>query len=205
MTHPQESQQAYPTRIARGRAGSDYPVVPTYRVGEPFRRGHRSWPEGVQYHFGPGGHCLTLFQAEISADVVDDVRRGPAEFALIVVSPLIVLAYRFGETIPWQDIPYCWHLHAQGPCLIPPAVSSPEARSLLWVTMVGARDGLIHAQRGMTLSPPFTRALHESIRAQAMTAFDPEGCTLAISSFSRKYPRTVDRLPMAAARTLGNA
>ena len=76
---------------------------------------------------------------------------------------------------------------------------------MLWITLVGARDGIIHAQRGMTLAPPFTRALHEAIRAQAMSAFDPEECTLAISSIYLEFPGTVDRLTMAAVRTIGNA
>jgi hypothetical protein len=176
-----------------------------YRVGEFFHRGRHSWPEGAQFACGPGGYELTLFHAEIGEELVDDLRRGPAEFGLIVESPLIVLAYRFGNSIPWNDIPYSWHLQPKERRVLPKRIRSPQARSLLWITLVGARDGMIHSQRGMTLSPAFTRALQAAIRTQAMKAFDPDGCTAAISSLYLDYPRTVDRLEIAQARTMGNA
>ncbi len=76
---------------------------------------------------------------------------------------------------------------------------------MLWITLVGAGDGIIHAQRGMTLSPSFTRALHDAIRTQAMSAFHPEGCTRAISRIYLKYPSMVDRLSIAMVRTMGNS
>ena len=116
-----------------------------------------------------------------------------------------MLAYRFGESIRWHDVPYSWHLQPASRRFVPASVESPETRSLLWITLVGAGDGIIHAQRGMTFSPAFTGALHEAIRTQAMSAFHPEDCTKAISRIYLKYPRTVDRLAMAAVRTMGNA
>jgi hypothetical protein len=75
---------------------------------------------------------------------------------------------------------------------------------LLWISLVGAEDGMIYAQRGMTLSPGFTRALNDAIRAQALMAFDPEECTMAIARVFLDYPTTVARLPLALARTMGN-
>ena len=47
---------------------------------------------------------------EIREGLMDEVRRGSAEFALIVEPPVIVLAYCFGESILWTDVPYSWHL-----------------------------------------------------------------------------------------------
>jgi hypothetical protein len=181
------------------------PVAPVYRVGELLHRGRRRWPSGAEFAFGPGGHELTVFSAGIGPDLVDAVRRGPAEFALVVEGPVIVLAYRFGESIPWGDAPYCWHLQPEFRRVVPAAVVAPEARALLWITLVGADDGIIHAQRGMTLSPPFTRALHDAIRAQAMSPFDSTDCTLAISSLYPPHCDTVDRLESSVARTMGNA
>ncbi len=180
-------------------------VPPAYRVGEPFHRGRRDWPAGSEFAFGLAGHELTLFHPEIGPDLIDDVRRGPAEFGLIVRQPVIVLAYRFGDAIPWEDTPYSWHLQPEFRRLIPAAVGAPEARALLWITLVGAEDGIIHAQRGMTLSPPFTRALHDAIRTQAMRPFDPCACTSAISNLYLTRPDPIDRLDIAVARTMGNA
>jgi hypothetical protein len=180
-------------------------MVPVYRVGELLHRGHRSWQPGAEFAFGPGGHALTLFHPRIGPELIDDVRRGAAEFALIVRPPVIVLAYRFGDSIPWEDAPYSWHLQPECRRVVPASVVAPEARTLLWITLVGAEDGIIHAQRGMTLSPPFSRALHDAIRAQAMSPFDPSDCTAAISSLYLPHLDTVDRLAIAVARTMGNA
>jgi hypothetical protein len=204
MKPSQEFPQVYPTTTF-DRARGYRRVVPAYRVGEPFRPGMGSWPEGAEFACGPGHYELVLFHAAIRPDVVEEVRRGPAEFALIVQPQVIVLAYRFGELIPWQDLPYSWHLQPPARQVIPPVVPTPEARSLLWITLVGARDGIIHAQRGMTLSPSFTHTLHQAICDQAARAFDPEECTVAISSIYLGYPHMVDRLSIATARTLGNA
>jgi hypothetical protein len=204
MRHSQEFPQAHSPQTSH-RAWVHRRVVPAYRVGELFRPGVRSWPEGAQFHCGPAHYELVLFHSEIREDLVDEVRRGPAEFALIVEPQVIVLAYRFGERIPWQDIPYSWHLQPAERQVIPSVVPSPETRSLLWITLAGAQDGIIHAQRGMTLSPSFTRTLHQAIRDQAARAFDPEECTLALSSIYLGYPHIVDRLSIAAERTMGNA
>ena len=77
------------------------PLAQVYRVGEPFYPGNREWPPGADFAFGPAGYELTLFHREIAPAVEDAVRRGTAEFALIVRPSLIVLAYRFGDAIPW--------------------------------------------------------------------------------------------------------
>jgi len=75
------------------------PVVPLYRVGEPLQRGRRHWPTGTQYTHGYNGHELTLFLPEIDDRHVQDVKSGEGEFAVIARLPLIVLAYRFGQSV----------------------------------------------------------------------------------------------------------
>jgi hypothetical protein len=206
MSHFQDLDQVFSPKTAPKGTPANRALVPVYRVGELFRRGRRNWPEGAQFACGPGdGHELTLFCPEINDDIADEVRRGQAEFALIVELPVIVLAYRFGRSIAWTDVPYSWHLQPERRRPIPEVGHSPEQRTLLWISLVGANDGIIHAQRGMTLSPGFTRALNAAIRAQALRAFDPDECTLAISRIFLEYPTTVDRLKLAAVQTMGNA
>jgi len=180
------------------------PLVPAYRVGEPLQRGRRSWPEGAQYSYGLNGHELTLFLPEVNEQLAYDVRYGAAEFAVIVGHPILVLAYRFGESILWSDVPYAWHMQPPHCRVTPPLESSPETRALLWITLVGADDGIIHVQRGMTLAPEFTRTLQESIRAQARFPFDPYFCTTAIRNLLVAHPSALSRLPLAKARTMGN-
>jgi hypothetical protein len=69
---------------------------------------------------------------------------------------------------------------------------------------VGADDGIIHAQRGMTLSPGFTHVLHAAIRNQAFVAFDAHECMSAIARVCDDYSTTADKLALAVARTMGN-
>ena len=73
-------------------------------------RGRDTWPEGGQLTYSPGGVELILFRSDICEEVVNEVRRGQVELALIVELPLIVLTYRFGQSIPWDDVPYSWHM-----------------------------------------------------------------------------------------------
>jgi len=178
--------------------------IPVYRVGEPLQPGRRRWPTGVQYTYGPGGHDLTLFLRDIDERMIQDVRFGEAEFAVITRLPVIVLAYRFATSIPWSDAPYCWHFQPAHWRTIPEREASPEVRALLWISLVGADDGIIRAQRGLTLAPEFTSTLHTAIRAQAGRPFDPDECAAAIVDLLVAYPSTSARLPLAQARTIGN-
>ena len=85
-------------RRCRKHSRSGQAVAPAYRVGELFLQGHHDWPEGTQIIYRPGGVELTLFRRDIQDDLVTDVMGEPAEFAIIVDLPLIVLAYRFGSS-----------------------------------------------------------------------------------------------------------
>ena len=113
------------------------PVVPVYRVGEPLQRGRRNWPVCTHYCYGPRGHELTLFLDQINEPLIQDIRCGEAEFALMTKLPVIVLAYRFGQSIPWSDVPFCLHMQPSHTRAIPPPGKSPETRALLWITLVG--------------------------------------------------------------------
>ncbi len=178
--------------------------VPRYRVGEPFQRGRRGWPRGTQYHYAAHGHELTVFQPGLDDETVQDVKRGQAEFALVVREPILLLAYRFGDAGVWADTPYCWHMHPPHTRLIPPDETSNESRALLWITLVGADDGIIHAQRGVTLAPDFTRVLHDALRRQAHGGFRSDDCVAALSDLLVHHPSTADRLALACSKTIGN-
>lgn len=180
------------------------PVAPRYRVGELLQPGRRRWPAACQYAYGTNGHELTLFVRNISNRLIHDIRQEDAEFALIAKSPVVLLAFRFGQAIPWSDAPFCVHMHPARGRMIPPPVTSAETRALLWVTLVNADDGIIHAQRGITLAPEFTRVLHEAIREHAILPFSPDQCLRAISDLLLDYPDSVSRLILAQARTVGN-
>ena len=204
MKHLEEIEREFWCQTSHGRTTVNRPLMPVYRVGERFHRGRQSWPEGSEFAYSPGGLELTLFQSNIPRETVDAVRCGQVEIALIVELPLIVLAYRFGEALSWHDVPYSWHMQPASWRVVPSVEHSPQARALLWITLVDAEDGVIQAQRGVTLSPSFTRSLRDAIRTQALMPFDPAECTTAISKIFLNYPSTVDRLVLAKVRTIGN-
>jgi hypothetical protein len=204
MKHLEQTEQEFWSKTGRTHPWAKRSVVPVYRVGEQFCRGRVMWPQGGHFTYSPGGLELTLFRSDIRDGVVNEVRRGEVELALIVELPLIVLTYRFGQSIPWNDVPYSWHMQPASWRVVPSVERSLQARALLWITLVGTEDGIIHAQRGVTLSPIFTQSLHGAIRTQALMAFDPEECTSAISKVFLNYPTTIDRLALAEARTMGN-
>jgi hypothetical protein len=191
-------------RTGQGRSADNRAMTPVYRVGECFRRSVRTWPEGAEFSHSPAGFELTLFRQKVDELAIDAVRSGTAEFALIVEPPVLVVAYQFGEVIPWSDVPYYWHTRSAGDRQIPLARPQSGDRALLWITLVETETGIIHAQRGVTLSPEFTSHLTNVIRSQAMAAADPTGCTQAISRLFLDYPRTIDRLPFAKVRSQGN-
>jgi hypothetical protein len=101
-------------------------------------------------------------------------------------------------------VPFCIHMQPRHCRAIPPPETSHETRALLWVTLVGARDGLIHAQRGLTLAPDFTATLHNAIRAQAASTFSSDECLSAVSELLVNYPDPATRRTLAQARTIGN-
>jgi hypothetical protein len=181
------------------------PRVPSYRVGELFLAGRSSWPTGAQYSFGAEGHQLTLFEPSAGPSRIEDVRRGRAEFVLLGESPVFLLSYRLGETAGWNAAPYGWHLQHVEIRAVPASNPSPEYRALLWITLVGADDGVIRAQRGVALSPSFTRALHRAIQAQATGSFNPLECMLALSELLRTQPSLSRRVDGVGVRTLANA
>jgi hypothetical protein len=204
MKHFPKAEKQFCFEVDPTRASVTQPLIPVYRVGEKLREGHDTWPEGGHFVSSPCGHELTMCSLDVKADLIHDVRCGASEFALVVEPPVIVLAYRFGRSNPWNDISYCWHLQPEEWRVIPSVARSPEARALLWITLVGSEDGIIHAQRGVTLSPSFTRVLHTAIRNQAVNSFRPEECTAALSKIFLRYPTPADRLALAIARTQGN-
>ncbi len=136
MKQLEDVEREYWLQAMRKRSVAKRPLMPVYRVGEPLRRGRRHWPPGGRLNSSQGGIELTIFHPNISEAIVSEVRKGEVELALVVELPLIVFAYRFGEAIPWDDIPYSWHLQPAGWRMVPSVDPSPEARALLWITLV---------------------------------------------------------------------
>ena len=204
MTNSNHMQGSFNSRSRQSAPRVAYPRVPSYRVGETLVAGRRQWPVGAQYGFGAEGHQLTLFVRCVDDQIVEDVRGGDAEFAIVGESPVFLLAYRLGEQARWNAVPFGWHLQHAESRAVPSLDPSSEARALLWISLVGADDGIIHAQRGVTLGPAFTRSLHAAIQTQATTSFNALGCMLALSELPNDEPSLSRWIEEVAVRTMAN-
>lgn len=176
-----------------------------YQVGQRYHPDRDRWPDGVaQYNYRQGQHELVLFFARPTSAEVLDARRGPAEFALLVDSPVIVLLYRFGASIQWSDAPYSWHMVPADQQTIPDTTGMQEPRAVMTVMLVDAADGILRSIRVVSLSPALTAALHLSIRAQAATPWVGQAVyDQRLADIYRRYPRTSDMLRDAVARSAG--
>ena len=80
-----------------------------YEVGKLYSS-RTKWQELAQYNYRGGEHELILFLAHSSSKEVSDLQNGISEFALYVENDLIILLYRFGQSIDWSDAPFSIHL-----------------------------------------------------------------------------------------------
>ena len=77
-------------------------------VGEPFHPSQVIWPEGAVFTLTTEGATLVLFVDETSPAHVEDVASGDVELALFAEGALVLLLYRFGDSIAWSDAPLHW-------------------------------------------------------------------------------------------------
>lgn len=172
-----------------------------YRVGELYHPTRRSWPEVALYQYRGGSHELVLFLPRPTSREVRAVRQGLASFAFYADQNLLVLLYAFGDGLPWSDAPFSWHLLPEAERVLPPETRGEE-RALLSVVLVDAETGIIRALRVVTLSPTFTRLLHDAIREQAARPWPGDALYDAqLAALYQRYPSTTALLKVSARDT----
>lgn len=171
-----------------------------YRVGEPYISGRTRWPESVEYNYRSGGHELRMFLRHPSSNEIRAIRSGDTEFALVIDWPVLLLLYRFGDAIPWSDAPYSWHMVPEHQRTVPAEIATGQS-AMLSIILVDADTGIIRVLRAVTLSPHFSRALHEAIAAQSVTRFNQAEFDAKLAELYRGDTRSL--LPRATARTAG--
>ncbi len=169
-------------------------------VGKPYLAGRTSLPEGVQYNFRSGQHELLMWLRNPSKREVESIRSGEAEFALAVHRSVIFFLYRFGESLPWSDAPYSFHLVPAGQRELPQRLATPETRVLLQVVLVDARSTIVRALRVVSLSPEFSRALHREIAGQVAAPWNPKSYDADLDAAYRRWRSAESMLSAAVAR-----
>lgn len=174
----------------------------SYKVGERYHPDRTSWPESPQYNYRAGAHMLDLFYRNLSASEIDDIRFAPVELAINTQASkdVIFFLYRFGSA-PWSDAPYTWHMVTKDEQTMPATLADGEGQ-LLSVTLVEATNGIIRALRVVSMSPHFSRKLHDAIRAQAARPFDQATYDAELARCYQRYPDS-QALLAGAVRTHG--
>jgi hypothetical protein len=158
-----------------------------------------------RYVYCHGEHELLLTAPEITAEQAEALEREDAEFALVIEEPAILLCARFGDAIPWLAAPFCWHDLTRESRRLPPAPHSPEERrAFLQVTLAESATRRLRAVRNVTLWLDFTRSLHEAIRDQARTTFDPNEYERVLSRLRLRHPTVESLVASARVRCLGS-
>jgi hypothetical protein len=175
-----------------------------FRVGELFRADATRWEPDAIYNLDRDGHSLTLIEPSPSPARVRSVASRPAELALVVQSPLVILLGRFGPDDPWWSVPYAWPLrqHGQRVQIVPPARLPGHDQVLMWISLVDADTGIVVAQRGTPMIAAFARALHAAIRAQIREPFEPDAYVSAVRSIYERPVHPDELLERASARML---
>lgn len=169
-----------------------------YEVGKPYIAGKARWPEGIEYAWRGGSHELRLFFARPSSNEKQAIRKGMAEYALVVEQPVILLLSRFGG-MEWSDAPYSIHLEKEADRVAPPEVSGDQ-RYLITNLLVDASTGFLEVIRVASLSTVFTAALHQAIRDQLAAPFDQAAYDAHLKEVYRVNPTSTRLLRLSVAR-----
>ena len=117
-------------------------------VGELFHPDQVLWPEGAVYTVTPEGHNLALFVDEPTESHATDVASGEAELGVYGDGAIVLLLYRFGESLAWSDAPLHWGR------VRPAGAAAPQ----LAVALVDGFSGVVRALRAEALPFHFAEA-----------------------------------------------
>lgn len=161
---------------------------PEVQTLTPFVEGQTLWPQGAHYRYHRGGHDLARVVHGVEDDHVEAMERGEAEFAVVLVEPLIVFCSRFGTALPWLGGSFHWQRVPRPERGLPALGPDLGTGVPLHIALVESKDGRVRAARTATLSSEFTRVLHEAILEQARFSYDPIAERRALDGLLRRYP-----------------
>ncbi|WP_405135552.1 hypothetical protein [Nocardia sp. NBC_01388] len=165
-------------------------------VGELYDPARRHWAPIPIVRITHDGIELALMTSSPTDAEVRAVQSGTPRFAWIDAPAVALLAWTFGEDLPWTDAPYSPHLENPGERAgIGPHTGAPASVS---VVLVDADTGLVRVVRTMQWSPEFVVAVRDSVDRMAtqpvsMSAIDASAAALYIT-----YPDTAELVEMKA-------
>jgi hypothetical protein len=158
-------------------------------VGEPYHPTTRQWPETPHLRLTTAGCELAVFFTSPTTREVEAVQRGKTKFAWIDSEHTAVLAFRFGDGVPWSDTPYTpHHEHSDTPAGLP----AGEGHLVVVVVLVDAGTGIVRAIRAVTWPPRFVGTVRRSVDRLLAVPFSPEAADAALAALYARYPSTAE-------------
>lgn len=168
-------------------------------VGQLYDPHRRRWAPMPVARITHAGIHLVLIVAGPTAAEVEAVRTGEPRFAWVDASNVAVLAWTFGEAIPWTDVPYSPHLENSGD--VPGIGETPGSPAAVTVVLVDADTGVVRAVRNTSWSPEFSAVVRDSIARMAAAPVDMNAIDAAMAALYVTYPDTVELVVWKATAT----
>ena len=165
----------------------------------PFAR--PALPDGATFDFDVGGPTLRVLFADPSQEEVLDIRRGPCEFAMVPLGPILFLLSRFGAQ-EWMDSPYSIQMLPPAQRILPDDFR-PGLHYALSVTLIDTQGMRQRGARMVTFGADFSAQLHVEVQRQLNSPLSRFIYDAAIAEAYRRFPTSESMLSCAVVRTLG--
>jgi len=138
-------------------------------IGKLFFPGRTHWREGVWFDYTAIGPVLVFAFKNPSDEEILAARKGKVELALYDDPPVLFILHRIEGLEDWSDCPFSIRIYAEPP---PMPEQVPDGSGLgLYIALVDANTGILHAQRLVGTSTEFARELLAAIHRQLEAPF----------------------------------
>ncbi|WP_327146777.1 hypothetical protein [Nocardia sp. NBC_01327] len=170
-------------------------------VGQLYDPQRRHWAPVPIARITRAAIHLVLMVANPAEAEVEAVRSGVPRFAWIDASNVALLAWTFGDDLPWSDAPYSPHLEQPGD--LPGIGCGPSDSAAVTVVLVDADTGIVRAVCDTTWPPEFAAVVRDSIARMAAAPLDMNAVDAAMAPLYISYPDTAELVAMKATATCG--
>lgn len=165
-------------------------------VGELYDPRRRHWAPIPIVQITHDGIHLALITDSPTETEVRAVATGTPRFAWIDAPAVALLAWTFGEDLPWTDTPYSPHLENPGDRAgIGPRTGVAASVN---VVLVDADTGLVRAVRATQWSREFVAAVRDSVERMAAQPVNMNAIDASVAALYITYPDTAELVAMKA-------
>ncbi|HEY3426257.1 MAG TPA: hypothetical protein VGL27_15785 [Negativicutes bacterium] len=167
-------------------------------IGNLYQAGKTQLSEEVSYRYDSAGHVLVLVLSALTAEQIQDSKKGTVELAMYEDGPVIFLLSKFGDNGKWNDAPYSWHLMSRSQQVLPDDLAE-GAGAKMKVILVNADNGMVEVIRTVIMGHDFVEQLHAAIHKQASGRFNGQSYAKHLNGIWNQYTPE-EMVEMAQAR-----